>query len=84
MTQARSLGHDNSAAIYRAITIRHSPSYLLNGSWGPGEESADSKEADSHRSVFRRSGRLRPTHGLQAVQAGVVGTVHRALWLRSG
>ena len=31
---------------------RHSPSYLVNSSWGPGEESADSKEADSHRSFF--------------------------------
>ena len=51
MTQARSSGRGNSAAVYRAITFAI-PYLIWLMACGTREESADSREADSHRSVF--------------------------------
>ena len=56
------VGHWVVATVPPSIGRSLSPSSILSGSWGPGQESADSREADSHRSVFGRPGRLRPTH----------------------
>ena len=89
MTRARSLGRDNSAAIYRAITVAipHPIWLMARGALGrsrptPGRPTPTGPSSGA-QAVFGppTDRRLR---GLRAVQAGVVGIVRGALWLRSG
>ena len=77
MTQARSLGRGNSAAVYRAITVAIAHLVWLMAC-GAREEWADSREADSHMSVF---GAFRPpsVHPLTGGPAAL-GSYRSASW----
>ena len=89
MTQARSSGHGNSAAIYRAITVAipHPIWLMARGPLGGVGRLQGGRLPQIRlrgiQAAFGPPTDKRP-HGIRAVQAGVVGTVHRALWLRSG
>ena len=67
----------------------HSLSCLVNGVWGPWEEPADSREPtpmvclQGAHAVFCLPTDRQPRRPW-AVQASIVGTVRRPLWLRSG
>ena len=87
--QAWSSGHGNSAAVYRAITVAtpHLVWLMARGALGrsrptPGRPTPPGPSSGAQAGFSPRTDR-RPCR-LRVVQAGVVGTVHGALWLRSG
>ena len=89
MTQAWSSGHGNSAAVYRAITvaiphpIRLMACGALEGRRPTLGRPTPTGSSSDALAVFDSPTDRRP-HDLRAVQAGVVGTVRGALWLRLG
>ena len=89
MTQARSLGRDNSAAIYRAITVAipHPIWLMARGALGRSRPIAGrptpTGPSSGAQAAFGPSTDRRPRR-LRVIQAGVVGTVYCVLWLRSG
>ena len=89
MMQAWSLGRGNSAAIYRAITVAipHPIWLMARGALGrsrptPGRPTPTGPSSGA-QAVFGPP-TDRHSRRLWVVQAGVVGTVHCVLWLRSG
>ena len=83
MTQAWSLGRGNSAAVYRAITVAipHPIWLMARGALGGGR--LPQVRLRGAQAAFGPPTDRRPRR-LRVVQAGVVGTVCCALWLRSG
>ena len=89
MTQARSLGRGNSAAVYRAITVAipHPIWLMARGALGGVGRLQGGRLPQiclrGAQAAFGPPTDRRPRR-LRAVQAGVVGTVRGALCLRSG
>ena len=89
MTQAWSLGRGNSVAVYRVITsdIPDLIWLMARGALGrsrptPGRPTPTGPSSGT-QAAFGPPTDRRP-RCLRGVQAGVVGTVYYALWLRSG
>ena len=89
MTLAWSCGHGNSAAVWRAFTVAipHLVWLMACGARGRGRPTPGGRlprvRLQGARAVFCLPTDRRPRRPW-VVQAGVVGTVRRPLWLRSG
>ena len=89
MTHARSLGRGNSAAVYRAITVTipHPIWLMARGALGRSRLTprgpTPTGPSSGAQAAFGPPTDRRPRR-LRVVQAGIVGTVYCALWLRSG